>query len=437
MNSPENNFEVMRQKLNMLSTDQIGMVRKKCFDHGITALGEIADAYEAMRQLQIQAGTWGYENFTRSGSDSAGYVESAGDAKIQQDCVIWPINHYLALNRHPEVIKAAHDALESFGAGCGTSAMSGGHNALHKKLENRLADILKKEAAILFPTGYSANVGAISALGRGSSNVILFDRECHASIIDGVKLAGCKFIPFKHNAVDDLERKLEKYSKDFDNVIVIVESVYSMSGEESPLQAIVELKDKHKFYLFVDEAHSFGLYENGSLCGQLGITDDVDFIMTTLSKSAAAIGGVVATSRAFMTLLQLESTAYMFQAALTPPDTAAVLTALDIIDREPEIVRSLWEKTRYFRNALIELGFDVGNGTSPIIAVYIRDSEVLFKFAKLMFGKGIFTTAVTYPAVKNNEVRFRFIVNQSHTYEQINHTLSVLSEVGKALGVIQ
>lgn len=424
------------EKVGLNDSMQIGMLRKRCVDNGITSVHEIAEVCEALRQMQMAKGVWGYENYSENGSNSSGIVCSAATADLHKECVIWSINHYLGLNRHPEVIDAAYQALKQFGTGCGTSAISGGHNKLHKTLENRIAKIFKKDAAMLFSTGFTANVGVISTLGRNGKNVIFFDKECHASMIDGMRLAGCEYFPFKHNDVADLEEKLKTFASDYENVFVIVESVYSMSGEEAPLKEIAALKSKYKFYYYVDEAHAFGLYALGGLCCQLGISDAVDFIMTTLSKSVTSVGGVVACNREFITLLQAEATAYIFQAAMTPSDTAVVLKALDIIEREPGIVASLWKKTNYFRRALKERGFDTGKGTSPIVAVFIRDSDTLFTFSKMLLEKGIFTTAVTYPAVKQTEVRFRFIVNESHTYEQIDYTLEVLTSVGKTLRVL-
>ena len=313
--------------------------------------------------------------------------------------------------------------------------MSGGHSSLHKVAERRLSSWLGKEAAILFPTGYSANVGAISALAKGPSSFILFDRDCHASIIDGVKLSGPKFLPFKHNDVEDLERKLKKFSREYENVLVVIESVYSMTGEEAPLQRIAKLKDSFSFLLFVDEAHSFGLHSERTSCRRFGVTDKVDFVMTTLSKSTASIGGVVGTSNAFKTLLQVEANAYLFQAAIPPGDVAAVIAAMDVIESNPGILDSLWAKTAYMRQRLKDCGFDVGDGTSPIIPVYIRDSDTLLRMGQEMFRRGVFTTSVAYPVVKHSEVRFRFIVNDSHTYDQIERTVATLSDIGATYNV--
>lgn len=414
---------------------QIGLVRKDCLENGVVNVRAVADSYHAVKMSQSKSGVWCYDNFTNVGSTSHGLVRSDTHAG-SQECIIWPINHYLGLNRHPRVIESAVSAMREFGTGCGTSAMSGGHSILHKIAEKRLSRWLGKDEAILFPTGYSANVGAISGLAKGPSSFILFDRECHASIIDGVKLSGAKYLPFRHNDADDLARKLEKFGHLYENVLVIVESVYSMTGEEACLREIVDLKSRHGFLLFVDEAHSFGLHHERTLCNKMGINDDVDFIMTTLSKSTASIGGVVATSPAFKTLLQVEANAYLFQAAIPPSDVAAILSAMDVIEDTPELLDSLWKKVSYMRGKLRELGFDIGSGTSPIIPVFIRDSDTLLRMGQDMYHEGVFTTSVAYPVVKHSEVRFRFILNESHTYEQIDQTLHVLAKLGNKYGVL-
>lgn len=416
------------------STRQIGLVRKDCQEQGVTCIRAIADAYHALKTEQSASGVWCYDNFTEAGSNSSGVIRSNAHS-LEKDCIIWPINHYLGLNRHPKVIAAASEALETFGTGCGTSAMSGGHSSLHKQAEKRLGSWLGKEAALLFPTGYS--VGAISALAKGPSSFVLFDRECHASLIDGIRLSGTKFLPFRHNDPDDLAFKLEKFSSQYENVLVIVESVYSMTGEEACLRQIADLKSRYKFLLFVDEAHSFGLHPERTLCGKLGLTDSIDFVMTTLSKSTASIGGVVGTTHSFKTLLQVEANAYLFQAALPPSDVAAIVAAMGVIEDEPGLLKSLWAKVAYMRGRLREIGFDIGSGTSPIIPVFIRDSETLLTMGQAMFKEGIFTTAVAYPVVKHTEVRFRFILNESHSYDQIDRTLAVLEKLGHEFGVLR
>jgi glycine C-acetyltransferase len=316
--------------------------------------------------------------------------------------------------------------------------MSGGHSQLHKNLQKRFAQILSKEECLLFPTGFTANTGTIAALCKGSETLIIIDRDSHASIIDGCRASQSKYIPFKHNSVQDLEQKLKRYSTMYVHLLVVIESAYSMEGDIAPLEKIVALKDKYNFLLYVDEAHTFGFYgKNGSgLCNQLGVADDVDFIMTTLSKSTASIGGIVATSKEFATFLRW-STSYLFQAAIPAADVAVANACLDLISTQPEIIESLWAKTHYLRQRLLDLGFDIGKSESPVIPVYVRDSDILKKMEKDLYKQGIFTIAIQYPIVKVSEVRFRFIVNNSHTLRDIDHLIAVLYDLGIKYDLIQ
>lgn len=419
-------------------TFQIGEVRKECKKNNVTNICQIALEYDKQKKTQLKENTLCYEMITQKGSDTYGVMQHHS-TKEEQEMIIWSINHYLGLNRHSKVIESSKEAIDIYGTGCGTSAISGGHSQLHKMLEQRLSILFKKEDSLLFSTGYTANVGAISALTKGKNNLALIDRESHASIIDGCKLAKCKLLPFKHNSVTDLEKKLSLYSAKYDNVFVIVESVYSMSGEYAPIEEIVKLRKKYGFLLYVDEAHAFGICgtDGAGRCQELGLSDSVDFIMTTLSKSTASLGGVVSAKREFITLIQSQANAYMFQASLTPADTVTVLTALDVIRDEKSIVENLWENTRYFRLKLRELGFDIGVGESPIVPIYIGDIETLLDMGRDMLKEGIFSTSITYPAVHHNEVRFRFVVNASHTREHIDKTLDVLESLGKKYGLLK
>ena len=416
---------------------QIGMTYQILNKEGVSDLKLIAKEYRLQQEYLAKSALWGNDRYLEGSSDSRANVITPS-TRASRECSIWSINHYLGLNRHPYVIQKAKDALDIYGTGCGTSAMSGGHSQLHKKLQIRFGKILGKEECLLFSTGYTVNSGTIPALCRGNETLIIIDRDCHASIIQGCKASQSKFLPFKHNSVKDLADKLERFSAGYANILVIVESAYSMEGDVAPLKEIVALKKKHNFLLYVDEAHTFGFYgEKGAgFCNEMGITDEVDFIMTTLSKSTAGIGGVLATSKDFSVMLRFSS-AYTFQASIPPADVAVVDACLDLIENEPAIIESLWLKTSYLRQELIGLGFDVGQSESPIVPVYVRDSNILKKMEKELFEDGIFTVAVQNPAVKPSEVRFRFIVNNSHTREDINELVGILCKLGVKYGLIE
>jgi len=403
---------------------------------GVFNIREIAEEYFAQQSHLDKLGQWTHDRYLKESSHARALVRAPSADKFK-NCSIWSINHYLGLNRHPYVIEKAREATALYGTGCGTSAMSGGHSQLHKDLQKRFAKILSKEECILFPTGFTANTGTIAALCRGSETLIIIDRDSHASIIDGCKASGSRYIPFKHNSVQDLENKVKKFSGKHVNLLVIIESAYSMEGDIAPLQQIVALKKKYNFLLYVDEAHTFGFYgKNGSgLCNQLGVAEDVDFIMTTLSKSTASIGGIVGTSKEFASFLRWSSS-YTFQAAIPAADVAVADACLDLMSSQPAIIESLWQKTRYLRQSLLHLGFDIGNSQSPIVPLFVRDADILKKMEKELYQQGIFTIAIQYPAVKVSEVRFRFIVNNSHTLADVDHLIATLCDLGKKYGLI-
>ena len=416
---------------------QIGMTYQILNKDGIYDLRAIAKEFYEQKTHLDKLGQWTHDRYLKQSSHARGKVRTESSPYFK-DCSVWSINHYLGLNRHPYVIKKAQEATAIYGTGCGTSAMSGGHSQLHKNLQKRFAQILSKEECLLFPTGFTANTGTIAALCKGSETLIIIDRDSHASIIDGCRASQSKYIPFKHNSVQDLEQKLKRYSTKHVNLLVVIESAYSMEGDIAPLEKIVALKEKYNFLLYVDEAHTFGFYgKNGSgLCNQLGVADDVDFIMTTLSKSTASIGGIVATTKEFATFLRW-STSYLFQAAIPAADVAVANACLDLISTQPEIIESLWAKTHYLRQRLLDLGFDIGKSESPVIPVYVRDSDILKKMEKDLYKQGIFTIAIQYPIVKVSEVRFRFIVNNSHTLRDIDHLIAVLYDLGIKYDLIQ
>ena len=314
--------------------------------------------------------------------------------------------------------------------------VSGGMNELHRAIEQFFSYFWNKEESIIFPTGYAANLGAISGL-VGSKDLVLFDKECHASIIDGIKLSKAKFIPFRHNNVDDLEKKVNRYSKDYETVLVIAESVYSMSGTEAPLRDYVELKKNKDFLLFIDEAHSFGFYgkDGRGYCDEMGCLADVDVVMTTLSKSAGSLGGIISCNKELATYIQFNSSPYIFQACISPADAGAVLKSLEILSIDSQYRDSLWSNTRYLRKKLKAAGFDYGDSTSPLVPIYVENPKILALLCREIFEQGIFTNWAAYPAVGLNEGRLRFIVSSNHTKRDIDQTVKILSEAYKKVTV--
>jgi len=422
--------------MELTTSTVIGNVMRKLVEEGVTDFDQIANAMQSLRDMQSREGLYSNDRYTEQGSDSQAVIITESSGK-RRECILWCINHYLGLNRNPRVVARSKDIIEKFGTGAGTSAMSGGMNSLHKEIETRINSMVGKEQTLLFPTGYSANLGAISAI-PGKNDLILFDHQSHASIIDGCKLSGKQWLAFKHNNVADLEAKLVRAEGKFQNVLVVVEAAYSMSGDLAPLKEITALKKKHKFYLYVDEAHTFGFYGAGGrgYCYEEGVTDEVDFIMSTLSKATASIGGFVATKKRYCTLMSWHANAYIFQACISPADAGAILASLDEIQGDPKLIQGLHEKTAYLRTSLVSAGFDLGTSQSPIIPIYVRDPKTLYEFGRSLYENGIFSVAVGFPAVKLSEGRLRFITNASHTYPQIDKTIAVLKEIGSKMGII-
>jgi 8-amino-7-oxononanoate synthase len=413
----------------------VAMLRRQLEGGGRRDLRRVAEMVHAQRQRQVDANLfYSYEAASTRGSDHTTTIQYRGTTR---DAVLWSVNHYLGLNRDPRIIEAGQKALAEFGTGCGGSAMSGGVTVLHRQLEERLARFLGKEEVLLFPTGFTANTGGLGSLA-GKRDVIFSDAENHASLIEGCRLSRAKVVTFAHNNVADLEQKLASMRGEFDNAFVAVEAAYSMSGDLAPLREIAALKRRHDFMLFVDEAHSFGIYGVGGRgwAHEQGVADEVDFLMSTLSKSAASIGGFVAMRAPFRTYLTWAAKAYLFQACLPPSDVAVIMSALDVIEHDPEPARRLHENNAHLRTLLREAGFEMRQSRSPIVPVYIPDPQKLVDVTAELFEQGVFSVAIVYPAVEPDQGRLRFIVNATHTREEIERTVEILRAVCRRHDVI-
>ena len=345
-------------------------------------------------------------------------------------------NNYLGLTHHPAVLAAAKAALERYGSGCTGSRFLNGTLDLHERLEVELAEFLDKEACLVFSTGYQANLGAISGLvGRG--DYVILDKLDHASIVDGAKMSHGETVRFNHGDMAGLERKLQKLPPNA-GVMVIVDGVYSMEGDIADLPALIKMCQKYGAALAVDDAHSIGvLGPNGQgTAAHFDVTDDVDVIVGTFSKSLASIGGFVAGSDTVIHYLKHNARPLIFTAALPPSNTAGVLAALEVMRREPDRRARLWENTRRLQAGLRDIGFDIGPTQTPIVPVLIGPLEKTFVFWKQLFDAGVFTNPVVPPAVPPSQCRLRTSVMATHTAEQIDRALDSFAQIGKALGVI-
>ncbi|MBL3655919.1 amino acid adenylation domain-containing protein [Fulvivirga sp. 2943] len=367
-----------------------------------------------------------YSKVLRTGSATRGLVSDAYNDE-QQDAIIWTTNLYLGLNRDKDVIAEASKALHSFGTGMGTSAAASGMTDLHLEFEKEFADLTGKPSACLFPTGYTANVGAVAGI-LGRNDVVIIDQLCHASIVDGARLCGATIRTFQHNNASDLEAVLQSEVSPYRSAMVVLEGVYSMGEGAAPVADIVKMAKKYGALVLVDEAHSFGFYGEGGagICAAQGITEEVDFIMTTLSKAMGSIGGVVAASQEHVDLIKSSSRAYIFQASVSPADMAAALTSLRRLRADDALRARLWDTTRYMRKQFADAGYDLGTGDGPIVTPHFSDKDKLYAIVQEMYKRGVQTSAVTYPIVESGRGRLRFICSAAHTKADVDFTLQAL-----------
>jgi len=344
-------------------------------------------------------------------------------------------NNYLGLTIHPRVKEAAIKAVEKFGSGCAGSRFLNGTLEIHEELELKLARFFRKEAALVFATGYQTNLGTISAL-LGRNDVAIIDKYDHASIIDGCRLSFGKVKKYRHNDMRDLERVLEA-TKD-KGQLIIVDGVFSMEGDIADLPSIVSLAKTYGARVMVDDAHGIGVLGEGGrgTAEHFGLEDQVDIIMGTYSKSLAAIGGFVAGSREVIDFIKHIGRSMIFSASLPPSLVASASTALDIIEEQPQLRTQLWKNTHKMLEGYKELGYDTGASETPIIPIIIKDSMKVYEMCKLLFQHGIFVNPVVSPAVPPGRELLRTSYMATHTEEQLDKVLVAFEKVGKQLGLI-
>jgi 8-amino-7-oxononanoate synthase len=345
-------------------------------------------------------------------------------------------NNYLGLTTDPRVRQAAIDAVKRYGTSCTGSRFLNGTLALHQEAEERLAAYVGMEAALVFSTGYQVNLGTISAIiERG--DVVVLDKDDHASIVDGAMLALGETRRFAHNDMAHLDRVLDKIDDDT-GVLVVVDGVYSMGGDLAPLPDIIPITKKHGARLMVDDAHSIGVMGGGrGTSAHFGVTDDVDLIMGTFSKSFASLGGFIAGDAKVMDFVQHHARSFIFSASMPAANVAAVLAALEIMENEPERIDRLWEVTVRMRTGLNEMGFEMGPSTTPIIPIIMGEMDRTLMAWKMCFDAGLYTNAVVPPGVPPDMCLLRTSYMATHTDEQIDRALNILGEVGRELELIE
>jgi 8-amino-7-oxononanoate synthase len=366
-------------------------------------------------------------------------IESDQDTTVTingKKVLMFGSNSYMGLTNHPKIKEASIKAIEKYGSGCAGSRFLNGTLDIHIELERKLAEYVNKDAALVFSTGFQVNIGVIPTV-TGRNDYILIDELDHASIIEATRLSFAKVLKFRHNDMHSLERLLKKCEPGKIKLIV-VDGIYSMEGDIANLPGIMKLADKYEATVMVDDAHAIGVIgEHGSgTASHFGLTDKVDLIMGTFSKSLASLGGFIASDFDTINYLKHHSRSLIFSASITPASAAAVITAIDIIKAEPERILKLWEVTHYTIDNFKRMGFDIGRSETPIIPLYIRDNLKTLKLVRMLLDEGVFVNPVVSPAVSKDSTLIRFSLMATHTKAQVDIALDKFDKLGKKLGII-
>ena len=346
-------------------------------------------------------------------------------------------NNYLGLANHPKLVAAAKKALDEMGIGPAAVRTIAGTMTLHLELEKRLAAFKGVESAITFQSGFTANLATIPAL-VGKEDVIFSDRLNHASIIDGCRLSGGKIIPYEHCDVASLETVIKENLVQFRRAMIITDGVFSMDGDIAPLDKIYEVAKKYDIILMVDDAHGEGVLGKGGrgIVDHFGLHGKVDVEVGTMSKAFGVVGGVVAGSPVIVEWLRLRGRPFLFSSAVTVPDAAACIAAIDVLETSTELVDLLWDNARYFKSEMKKLGFDTGLSTTPITPVMLGEAPLAQEFSRNLFEEGVFAMALGYPTVPQGKARIRVMISAAHSKADLEKGLEAFSRVGKKLGMI-
>ena len=394
-------------------------------------MGQLQERYKSYREPQKFMAAGVYPYFREITGKQGTEVEMGGHKVL-----MFGSNAYTGLTGDQRVIDAAKKALDQYGSGCAGSRFLNGTLDLHVKLEKELAEFEHKDDALCFSTGFSVNAGVIAMVVGRNDYVICDDRD-HASIVDGRRLSFAHQLKYKHNDMDALEKILQKLPYEAITLIV-VDGVFSMEGDLANLPEIVKLKKKYNCSIMVDEAHGLGVFgkEGRGVCDHFGLTDEVDLIMGTFSKSLASIGGFIAGDADTINYLRHTCRTYIFSASDTPAATAAALEALHIVRSEPERIEALWRVTKYALRRFKEEGFEIGETESPIIPLYVRDVEKTFIVTARAFDAGVFINPVIPPACAPQDTLVRFALMATHTEEQVERGVQILKKVFKEQNIV-
>lgn len=365
-------------------------------------------------------------------------IESEQDTVVKidgRDILMFGSNSYLGLTNHPVLKEASIKAIEKYGSGCAGSRFLNGTLDIHLELEEKLARYVGKQGALVFSTGFQVNLGVISSI-PGRHDYIIMDDLDHACIIDGSRLSFAKTMKYEHNNMESLEKALSRCEIDKIKLIAI-DGVFSMEGDIAKLPEIVKLAEKYNATIMVDDAHGLGVLGNlgSGTADHFGLTDKVDLIMGTFSKSLASIGGFIAADNDTINYLKHNARSLIFSASIAPANAASVIAAVDLIQKEPERIQSLWNNTHYAMAALNAAGFDTGHSVTPIIPILIRDDYKTFQLTKIALERGIFVNPVVSPAVPSSSSLIRYSLMATHTKAQIDQSVEVLKQIAIEIGV--
>ncbi len=346
-------------------------------------------------------------------------------------------NNYLGLANHPRLVEAARKAMEQYGVGPGAVRTIAGTMRLHVELERRLAEFKGVEAAITFQSGFAANLATIPAI-VGREDVIFSDQLNHASIIDGCRLSRAKIIAYPHNDVEALEDLIKEHGPQYRRKLIVTDGVFSMDGDIAPLPRLAELAKRYGCILMVDDAHGEGVLGRGGrgIVDHFDLHGVVDIEVGTMSKAFGVMGGVVAGSRRLIEWLRQRGRPFLFSSAMTVPDVAACLAAIDLLEESTELVDRLWDNARYFKKSMQELGFDTGKSETPITPIMLGEAPLAQEFSRRLFEEGVFAMAIGYPTVPKGAARIRVMPSAAHTREDLDFAIRAFEKVGRELGVL-
>ena len=390
------------------------------------------DLYQKCREYRdsADARAQGFYPYFRCIDETHGnYVVCEGERKVMIGS-----NNYLGLAQDERVIEAACDATRKFGAGCTGSRLLNGTIKLHVQLEEALADFLQRESVLLFSTGFFANQGALASLTE-DGDVILCDRENHASIIDGCNFAPAKLVPYRHNSASSLRNRLKRQPAEAGK-LVVMDGVFSMSGDIADLPPQLEAAKEFGARIYVDEAHSLGVIgpKGRGTVHHFGLNDEVDIIMGTFSKSLGSMGGFIAGDAQMIEYLKHRARCFIFTASLAPAVAGGVLKALELMQQEPERVEQLWRNTRKMHDGFKSMGFKIGSTKTPIVPILIGSEARAFQFTQRLYEEGVFATPAIYPAVRYGEAIVRTSYMTTHTDEDLDRVLDIFAKLARELG---